>query len=81
MLSLSKAPPVGGETENEFELSLEDSEVFLLYLLCTYYVQCTPLALCRHHHYRLFELSNIRAKSVRYDAFWIILGIIQKVLV
>ena len=38
-------------------------------------------SLYRHHQYSLFELSSIHAKSVCYDAFWIILGIIQKVLV
>ena len=74
MMSLSKAP-VGGGDGYEKEIAAADDEEVVSTLLCIH------LTLYRHHQYSLFELSSIHAKSVCYDAFWIILGIIQKVLV
>ena len=67
MMSLSKAAPV------EKEIAAADEEEVVSTLLCIH--------LTLYHQYSLFELSSIHAKSVCYDAFWIILGIIQKVLV
>jgi hypothetical protein len=80
MMSLSKADkaaPVGGGDGYEKEIAApdDDDEEVVSTLLCAH------LTLYRHHQYSLFELSSIHAKSVCYDAFWIILGIIQKVLV
>ena len=75
MMSLSKAAPVGGGDGYEKEIAAADDEEVVSTLLCIH------LTLYRHHQYSLFELSSIHAKSVCYDAFWIILGIIQKVLV
>ena len=74
MMSLSKAAPGGGGDGYEKEIAAADNEEVVSTLLCihlTLYI----------HQYSLFELSSIHAKSVCYDAFWIILGIIQKVLV
>ena len=75
MMSLSKAAPGGGGDGYEKEIAAADDEEVVSTLLCIH------LTLYRHHQYSLFELSSIHAKSVCYDAFWIILGIIQKVLV
>ena len=73
MMSLSKAAPVGGGDGYEKEIAAADEEEVVSTLLCIH--------LTLYHQYSLFELSSIPAKSVCYDAFWIILGIIQKVLV
>ena len=77
MMSLSKAAPGGGGDGYEKEITApdDDEDEVISTLLCIH------LTLYRHHQYSLFELSSIHAKSVCYDAFWIILGIIQKVLV
>jgi hypothetical protein len=80
MMSLSKADkaaPVGGGDGYEKEIAApdDDEEEVVSTLLCAH------LTLYRHHQYSLSELSGIHAKSVCYDAFWIILSIIQKVLV
>ena len=70
MMSLSKAAPVGGGDGYEKEIAAADDEEVVPTLLCIH--------LTLYHQYSLFELSSIHAKSVCYDAFWIILGIITK---
>ena len=71
MMSLSKAAPGGGGDGYEKEIAAADDEEVVPTLLCIH--------LTLYHQYSLFELSSIPAKSVCYDAFWIILSIIQKV--
>ena len=73
IMSLSKAAPAGGGDGYEKAIAVSDDEEVVPTLLCIH--------LTLYHQCSLFELSSIPAKSVCYDAFWIILSIIENVLV